>query len=196
MTQPRRQFVIGLGGGVLCGAVSPLVAQPQRLAHVGLLAGIPPSAPGAGALWEAFYAELASRRWVPGRNLAIEGRYTEGRQERDAAYANELVAAKVDVIVAANSGSVVAARNATNAIPIVMVNVSHAVESGFVRSLARPGGNVTGVTNQAGDTQGKFVELLRAVLPDLSRLGVIWSPDNIGVKIPQSLLIRADEVIE
>ena len=165
---------------VACGATGRLLAQSQRRATVGVLSGFAPSTAGAVALWAAFHAELESRGWFEGRNLTIVGRYTEGKQEREAAYADELVAAGVDVIVAANSRAVDVLRKATATIPIVMVNVSHAVEVGFVASLARPGGNVTGVVSQAGDMQGKFFELLRSVRPDLKTLGVVWSPDNPG----------------
>jgi putative ABC transport system substrate-binding protein len=160
-----------------------LPGQAQmRAARIGVLSSYPPANAGAAASWSSFYAELASRGWVQGRNLAVEGRYTEGHPERDAAFAEELVAARVDLILATNSGAVAAARRATSSIPIpiVMVNVSHPVEAGFVASLARPGGNVTGVTNQASDMQGKFVELLRAVRPATTRIGVVWSPDNAG----------------
>jgi len=176
----KRRCILSLVGGAAFAVALPVLAQQQRVARIGILSGFPPASPGATALWAPFYAELQSRGWVEGRNLTIEGRYTLGRPERDADFADELVAARVDVILATNSGAVDAVRKATRSIPIVMANVSHAVESGFVASLARPGGNVTGVTNQAGDMQGKFVELVRSMRPDLKRMGVIWSPDNIG----------------
>jgi putative ABC transport system substrate-binding protein len=176
----KRRSVVSLVAGVTFGAALPMRAQPQRIAHIGVLSGFPPSSPNAAPLWAAFYAELEARGWFEGRNLAIDGRYTEGKPERDAAYVAELVRAGVDVILATNSGAVDAARKATRSIPIVMANVSHAVEAGFVASLARPGGNVTGVINQAGDMQGKFVELVRSVRPDAKTIGVVWSPDNVG----------------
>jgi putative ABC transport system substrate-binding protein len=173
---------VRLAGGAALGAALPLQApaQAQRMPHAGILSNYPPSNPVAALLWAPFYAELGARGWAVGRNLTIEGRYTEGRPDRDVAYADELVAARVDVILATNSGAVDAARKATRAIPIVMANVSHAVEAGYVASLARPGGNVTGVINQAGDMQGKFVELVRSLRPDANKMGVIWSPDNAG----------------
>jgi putative ABC transport system substrate-binding protein len=90
------------------------------------------------------------------------------------------VAARPQVILATNSSAVEALMRATTSIPLVMVGVSHAVEVGFVRSLARPGGNVSGVVNQAGDLQAKFIELLRTVRPGLQRFGVVWSPANRG----------------
>lgn len=175
----RRRAVISLG----CGAALAVALRGQaqgRVARIGVLSSYPPANAGAAASWSSFYAELASRAWVQGRNLVVEGRYAEGHPQRDATFADELAAARVELILATNSGAVTAARRATSSIPIVMVNVSHAVEAGFVASLARPGGNVTGVTNQASDMQGKFVELLRTVRPDTTRIGVVWSPDNAG----------------
>jgi putative tryptophan/tyrosine transport system substrate-binding protein len=174
----KRRSVALVVAAVACGATGPLLAQ--RRATVGVLSSFPPSTAGAAPLWAAFHAELESHGWVEGRNLTIVGRYAEGKEERQAGYAGELVAAGVDVIVATNSRAVDALRKATATIPIVMVNVSHAVEVGFVASLARPGGNVTGVVNQAGDMQGKFIELLRSVRPELKTLGIVWSPNNRG----------------
>jgi putative ABC transport system substrate-binding protein len=148
--------------------------------RLGLLASYGPAVAAAAPLWAAFFAELAARGWSEGRNLALHARYNEGRPERDAALAAELLAVRPDVILCTNSGAIEAARRATGTVPIVMVNVSHAVESGFVASMARPGGNITGVTNQAGDMQSKFIEMLREVRPGLQHLGVVWSPGNAG----------------
>jgi len=157
-----------------------LYAQQPRLARVGILATWPPSAPAAQRTWSAFYAELRARGWDAGRNFVIEGRYTEGRVEKLPAFVGELVAAAVDVIVAGDSLAVDSARKATRTIPIVMTNVSHAVEAGFVASFSHPGGNVTGVTNQLSDLMAKHVEFLRLVRPDMKKVGVFWSPDNAG----------------
>ena len=179
----KRRAIVRLGGSAVLVASLPvpvLGLKQQRIARIGILSSYSPANAGAASTWAAFYAELGLRGWAEGRNLTLVGRYTEGHPNRDATYADELVAARVELILATNSGAVTAARKATSAIPIVMVNVSHAVETGFVASLARPSGNVTGVTNQAGDMQGKFVELVRSVRPDIRRIGVVWSPDNFG----------------
>lgn len=176
----NRRHLFMLSAMAALAAPTALRAQGQRSARIGILANYSPVTPGAAPTWAPFYAELASRGWIEGRSLTVEGRYAQGDPDRDAAYADELVAARVELIVATNSGAVAAARSATSTIPIVMVNVSHAVETGFVASLARPGGNVTGVTNQAGDMQGKFLELLRSVRPETKKVGVIWAPENLG----------------
>ena len=157
-----------------------LHAQQPRVARVGILATWPPSNPATVPVWRAFYAELRTRGWDEGRNLVIEGRYSEGRVEKVPAFASELVAAGVDVIVAGDSLAVDSSRKATRAIPIVMTNVSHAVEAGYVVSLSHPGGNVTGVTNQLSDLMAKHVEFLRLVRPNMKKFGVFWSPGNTG----------------
>jgi putative ABC transport system substrate-binding protein len=171
----RRSAAVALAAWGFIGASSA-----QSMSRLGLLATYGPSVAGAAPLWAAFFGELAARGWAEGRNLALEARYNEGRPERDAALAAELLAAQPDVILCTNSGAIEAARRATRSVPIVVVNISHAVESGFVASMARPGGNITGVTNQAGDMQSKFIEMLREVRPELKRLGIVWSPGNAG----------------
>jgi putative ABC transport system substrate-binding protein len=176
----RRGFAAGTLGAIGCGLALPLLAQPPRLPRLAVLATFGPSVGAVAAQWAAFYAELAARGWSDGRSIVVDARYNEGRPERDAAFAAELLVAQPDLIMCTSSGAVDAARRLTRSVPIVMVGVSHAVEAGFVTSMARPGGNVTGVTNQAGDMQGKFVELLLEVRPDLKRLGVFWSPSNVG----------------
>ena len=173
----RRDTVIGL----LALGIVPftLKAQP-RVARIGILASYPPSNPGAAPAWKAFYGELKARGWVEGHNLVVEGRYSEGRAEKDPVFAGELAEARVELIVAGNSRAVDAVRMATRTIPIVMTNVSHAVEAGYVASLARPGGNITGVTNQLSDLMAKHVELIRSIRQDMNKLGVLWSPNNTG----------------
>ena len=157
-----------------------LYAQPQRVARIGILANLLPSNAIAAPLWRAFYAELKARGWEEGRNLVVEARYAEGRAEKYPIFADELVAARVEVIVATNSQAVEASRKATRTIPIVMADVSHPVEAGYVASLAHPGGNITGVDNEAPDLQGKQFELLKSVRPDLRKLGVLWSHRNVA----------------
>ena len=111
----------------------------------------------------------------------IEGRYAAGRTERFAEFAAELVALDVEVIVVlGGTQATQAAKHATSKIPIVFAGVGDPVELGLVASLARPGGNVTGVSNQLGDLVEKHVELLRAFVPSLERVGLIWQPSNPG----------------
>jgi putative ABC transport system substrate-binding protein len=128
------------------------------------------------ALIDATLAALAKLGWVAGRNLAVETRLTEGVPERAEALTRELVAAGVDVIVTNVTATAIAARRATGTVPIVMQTSGFPVEGGLAKSLARPGGNVTGLAVYAGGGVlfGKFVELLRELVPTLRELGVLW----------------------
>src|SRR5215217_2167615 len=162
----RRSFLVG---AATLGAVLPVLAQTGSgaMRRIGVLANNPPSAPVAAPVWAAFYAGLNERGWVEGRNLLIEGRYAAGRMERFAEFAAELVALDVEVIVTLGGSQAV---QATSTTPIVFANVGAPIESGFIASFARPGGNVTGVSNQLGDVLGKDIDLLRAFAPSLERL--------------------------
>jgi putative tryptophan/tyrosine transport system substrate-binding protein len=125
----------------------------------------------------AFVQRLRELAWIEGRNVAVEYRWAEGRNERFAEIAAELVQLKVEVIVTAGTAAVVAAKQATSVIPIIFALGGDPVGTGLVASLARPGGNVTGLTQQSTDLAGKRVELLREVVPGLGRLATLA---NIG----------------
>jgi len=174
----RRRAVLALVG--LSALPRLLVAQPQRVARIGILSNPLPTNALVAPLYKVFYAELKARGWDEGRNLVVESRYVQGEVAKYPAFANELVSARVELIIATDSQAVDAARNATRTIPIVMNSVSHPVEAGYVASLAHPGGNITGVANESPDLQGKQLELLLSVKPDLKKLGVLWSPHNIA----------------
>jgi len=170
----RRSFL-----GTLVGALvtAPVVASAQpagKVYRIGHLAASSPSAENTRLLG-AFQAELRERGWVEGQNVAFEYRWAEGRYERLPALAAELTDAKVDLIVAGGTPNALAAQGATRVIPIVMVGATTPVELGLVNSLARPGGNVTGVTFDVSPEQtAKLVELL-AEVPGVSRIAVLWS---------------------
>src|SRR5829696_2298909 len=176
----RRSFLVG---AATLGAALPSLAQTGggAMRRIGVLANNPPSAPVAAPLWAAFYAGLNERGWVEGRNLLIEGRYAAGRMERFAEFAAELVALDVEVIVVlGGTQAAQTAKQATSKIPIVFAGVGDPIASGLVASLARPGGNLTGVSNQLVDLVEKTVDLLRAFVPNLERVGLIWQPANSG----------------
>ena len=126
--------------------------------------------------WQAFVAGLRERGYLPGQNLVIECRYTEGRAERAPALAAELVSLKPDLLVAFSTANVRAAKQITSTIPIVMVAVTNPVERGLVPSLARPGGNVTGLTDAPLEIEGKRLQLLKEALPKISRVAYLFYP--------------------
>ena len=170
----RREFVTLLGGA----ATWPLAARGQqagKLPTVGMLG----SSLAAFSYWlPALLQRLHELGWIENRTMAIEYRWTEGRNERYAQLADELVRLNVDVIVPLGSPAIVAAKQATAVIPIVFPLASDPVGDGLVASLARPGGNITGLSNEQPDLAGKRLEILRELVPGLSRLGYIANVNN------------------
>jgi len=169
----RRDFITLLGGA----AAWPLVARAQQPGKtIGFLGA---NSPSLQSQWTAaFVQRLRELGWIEGRNVAIEYRWTEGRFDRSPALVAELVQRKVDVIVTHATPNVVAAMQATSVIPIVFTTVADPVGNKLVASLARPGGNVTGLSNQVPDLVGKRLELLRELVPGLRRLAMMV---NVGV---------------
>jgi putative ABC transport system substrate-binding protein len=159
----------------------PLAAetqQPAKVPGVGYLTPWSDSDPGRQRGLEAFRQGLRELGYVDGQNIAIESRSAEGKDDRLPALAADLVRSKVDVIVAQSGAATRAAQQATRTIPIVMSLANDPVGSGLVASLARPGGNVTGLTIMAPDLVGKRLELLKEVVPKVSRVALLWNPDN------------------
>ena len=170
----RRKFILALGAALLTGGIAvPVSAQTTKIARVGILFGA-----SISTHREAFVESLRKLGWEEGRNLIVEARATEGRAERFAEHAAELVALQVDVAVGTNSQAVQALKDKTRTIPIVMLNTAGPVEQGFIVSLARPGGNITGVTNQLNDLIEKLLGLLLELKPGLDRAGVLYTPSN------------------
>jgi len=202
----RREFV-----ALLVGAAGwPLAAraqQPGKLPTIGFL-GADPSIESKRVA--AFVQRLRELGWIDGRNLAIEYRWAEGRNERYAENAAELVRLKVDVIVTVATVPTLAAKQATAVIPIVFAASGDPVGTGLVASLARPGGNVTGLSSQTAETAGKRVELLREIVPGLGRLAIMGNVGNpisvlelgevqaaaraLGLEVITSELRRAEDI--
>ncbi len=175
----RRSFVGTLGLGLLA-APRAAEAQPAgKVFRLGLLGTVPPTDPGTLRIWDGFLEGLRQLGYVEGQNIVIERRFSEGRYERLPALAAELVRLKVDVIVAA-AITADEAKRATSTIPIVMTNHGDPVGSGLVASLARPGGNVTGLSGQSPDLVGKQLQLLKEAVPRLSRVAVLSNPTHPG----------------
>src|SRR5262249_21831087 len=171
----RREFI-----ELLVGASAwPLAArgqQPGKLPTIGFLGATTPLVESQRLA--AFVQRLRELGWMEGRNVAIEVRWAEGRSERFAEIAAELVRLKVDVILTHNTPPVLAAKEATSVIPIVFPSAGDPVGPGVVASLARPGGNITGLSSQTADSSAKRLELLREVVPSLRRLAIIGNVGN------------------
>jgi putative tryptophan/tyrosine transport system substrate-binding protein len=169
----RRDFVILLGGG----AAWPLAARAQQPAKtIGFLGA---GTPSSYSQWvAAFMQRLREFGWVDGRNMGIEYRWAEGRSERYTEIAAEFVGRNVDVIVAHGNAAVLAAKQATSIIPIVFPVAGDPLGTGLVSSLARPGGNVTGLSLRQTDLAAKRLELLREVVPGLRRLAIVANVGN------------------
>src|SRR5438445_3992301 len=160
-------------------ALVPLAAraqQPARLPTIGFLGSSTPSA--MRDMVAAFVGRLHELGWMEGRNIAIEYRWAEGSTERFAEISSEFVRLKVDVIITHGTAAVAAAKRATTVIPIVFASVGDPVGAGLVASLARPGGNVTGVSNMDVGLAAKRLELLREILPKLSQMFALRNPTN------------------
>ena len=152
--------------------------QPTKIPRIGYLAGASP--PVNSARIEAFRQGLRELGYVEGKNIVIEWRYAEGKLDRLPALAAELVRLKVDVIVTAGPTATRAAKEATVTIPIVMAQDNDPVGNGFVASLARPGGNITGLSTLAPELSGKRLELLKEIVPKLSRVAVLGTSTHPG----------------
>jgi putative ABC transport system substrate-binding protein len=171
----RREFITVLGGA----AAWPLTAAAQQTAKLPTIGFLGPTTPSSQSQHIAVFVQrLRELGWIEGRDVAIEVRWAEGRDERYAQIANEFVRLKVDVILTHNTLPVLAAKQATSVIPIVFASAGDPVGTGIVASLGRPGGNVTGLSSQATDTAGKRLEFLREVVPGLRRLAIIGNVGN------------------
>ena len=171
----RREFVTLLGGAA---AAWPLAARAQQTSKLPTIGFLGTATPSGMSRWTAALAQrLGELGWIEGRTVAIEYRWAEGRPERYAEIAAEFVSRRVDVIVTTVPAAP-AAKQATSVIPIVFILASDPVGSGLVASLARPGGNVTGLSTQATDLASKRVELLREVVPDLKVVALLGNVDN------------------
>ena len=174
----RRSFIAGIIGSAV---ISPLAARAQQQSEkeprIGYLRVTSPS--DRPPLLDAFRQGLRELRWVEGQNIVIDYRYAEGRVDRLPDLAAELVRLKVDLIVSEGTQGVTAAKNATETIPIVMIAVRDPVGTGLIASLARPGGNVTGVSGYASlEIVAKQLELLKETVPKITRVAILSNPTN------------------
>jgi len=182
---PGILFIVALVLGLLAAPLPSDAQQPGKVYRIGWLSNAPPAAtdttpqhcPITGNLnWQAWLEGLRGHGYLPGQNIVIDCRYTEGRAERAPALAAELVSLKVDLLVVFSTANVRAAKQATSTIPIVMTGVIDPVGRGLVASLAQPGGNVTGLTDTFREMDGKRLQLLKEAVPTVSRVAVLSRP--------------------
>ena len=170
----RREFITLVGGAAAAWSIAARAQQTNKVWRIGCIAGGSPQSAGLDGIPKGL-RELGHEE---GRDFVIEWRYAEGRYERIAGLVAELVNLRVDVLVLLTAAAIPVAQRATTTIPIVMGYSVDPVGNGFVASLARPGGNITGLASSADDSSPKQVELLANVVPQLSRLGLLTHPDN------------------
>jgi putative ABC transport system substrate-binding protein len=174
----RRGLLIALGASTLTWAGAARAQAPAKARRIGLLSQVSAS---AAELWhQTFRLGLRDLGWIEGKNISIEYRYAEGRSDRLPDLAADLVRLKVDIIVSSFSSATLAAQKATKVIPIVMVGGGDPVATGLVESLARPGGNVTGSSQMISELGEKRLELLREMVPKLSRVAVLWTSESLS----------------
>src|SRR5262245_37827191 len=172
---------VGIFAFVLTFAFGGAVAQaqqPKKIPRLGYLAA--PTSTAELPRIDPLRQGLRALGYVEGQNIAIDYRFADGKLERLPELAAELVRLKVDVLIAVSTNGALAAKGATSTIPIFFMGVAGPIEAGLVKSLARPGGNITGLTNIASVLSGKRLEVLKETVPKLSRVAVLWDPQNPG----------------
>jgi len=172
----RRDFIAAFAGAA---AAWPLAARAQQMARLPTVGFLSAASPATADVWvSAFTSRLRELGWIEDRNIKIDVRWAEGRHDRSVEIAADFVRLKVDVIVTYSTEQIQIAKQATSIIPIVFALASDPVGSGLVSSLARPGGNLTGLSVQNVDLTGKRFELLREIVPSLRRLAVLFNGNN------------------
>ena len=205
----RREFITLLGGAAVAWPLAARAQQPATLPTIGYLGASPPEV--ASQWTAAFVQRLRELGWIEGRTITIEYRWADGSTERFAEIAAEFVRLKVNLIFTYSTPSVVAAKQATSSIPIVFPTAGDPVGNKLVVSLARPGGNVTGLSTQQTDTASKRIELFREVVPGLHRLAILANvgssnavvdmdevrvvADTLGLGVVRSEIRRAEDIV-
>jgi putative tryptophan/tyrosine transport system substrate-binding protein len=183
----RRRFLLTSLAGVLAAPLSGGAQQAGKVARVAYV-GSTPFTPQNRSTLDAFLQGLRERGWVEGQNIILEQRFTGGRPEQFPELMVAVLQIPVDAIMVADSQAAWAAKRATGTTPIILANVADAVRQGLIASLARPGANITGLSNLLEDTAGKRLQILKEIVPKLSRVALVFNPNN-----PASNLRPEDE---
>jgi putative ABC transport system substrate-binding protein len=187
----RREFIALIGGAAAAWPLSARGQQTGRMRRIGFLSSNAESDPQAGPFFSAFTDGMRELGWIDGTNIKIEARWAAADLNRIALLAKELVGLQPDLIVGHTTPVMAALQRETKSIPIVFVVVSDPVGSGFVSSLARPGGNTTGFVNLEASMASKWIEFLKEVAPDVTRVAVIFNPDTAPHAYYESAIIPA-----
>jgi putative ABC transport system substrate-binding protein len=174
----RRDFIRVIGGAAVLRPFAARAQQAGVVRRVGMLSSLAESDAESQALVAALHQALAEFGWVDGRNLRIDHRWAAGDPRRLTAFAKELLGLQPDVVVGHTTPSVIALRNDTETIPIVFVQISDPIGTGFITNLARPGGNITGFTNFESSMGGKWVEILKEIAPGVTRIALLFNPET------------------
>jgi putative ABC transport system substrate-binding protein len=174
----RREFVRLLGGAAVTWPLAARAQQAGKVRHIGVLMGWSESDPELRGLVTSFVQELARLGWIDGRNVRIEQRWTNADVNRTGTFARELVATQPDVFLVSTTPATAALKRESSTIPIVFTIVSDPVGAGFVTSLPRPGGNITGFIHTDAGLGGKWLGLLKEIAPGIKRAGIIFNPDT------------------
>jgi len=174
----RRKLVVAFGAGALAKPFGVFAQQPEKPRRIGVLMALAELDPEGQLRLAAFSERLATLGWVEGRNLSLDVRWTAGDVARASAYAKELVALHPDAILTNTSPVTSAIQRETRTIPIVFTAVSDPVGSGFVKTFARPGGNITGFINQESSLSEKWLQMLKEIAPRVKRVAVMFNPDT------------------
>jgi len=199
-THGNGPICVALGVLILALCVHAEAQPPTKISRIGFLD--PSTASGSAVLVDAFWQEMRKLGWIEGKNISVDYRFLDGRRERMSEVAAELVRLNIDLIVVTGVQSALAATKATTTIPIVFASTPDPVGLGMVASLARPGGNVTGLSSLNPELNTKRLEILKDAVPKLARVGLLWSPGGGGgdfqlkelMSAAQALKLRLEEI--
>jgi putative ABC transport system substrate-binding protein len=174
----RREFIALMGGAAVAWPLAARAQQPEGTRRVGVLSNIGESDLEAQSMVAALHQALQELGWVEGRNIRIDRRWAAGNPDRIGVLARELVGLRPDVLVAHTTLAVIALREQTRTIPIVFVQVSDPIGTGFIANLSHPGGNITGFSSYESSMSGKWVEMLKEIAPDVAHIAIIFNPET------------------
>jgi putative ABC transport system substrate-binding protein len=190
----RRDFVKGVVGSATLWPLAARAQQREHMRRVGVLMGYAESDAGAKGRFDRFVQTLAELGWMGGRNLAIDVRWAPGNSTQMPEFAKQLVELQPEVIFANSTPVIAALHRETRSIPIVFIGVSDPIGPGFVKSLERPGGNITGFTNLEETMGGKWVELLMEMAPSVKRISMLFNPETANAGASGGIYLRSIEI--